>query len=306
MLGYIANTDYEWYEFLRARPDLSEVNFWQPSGSRSFRIVKPGAPFFFRLKSPHNAIGGYGFLSFHDILPAWLAWDTFGEANGAASCHDMYRRIARYRGRVTSGTEYTIGCLMIVSPVFFESSQWVDELKDWRPNIVQGKSIDLSYGEGLRLWEACQLHAHATSVIEKIRAEHQQRYGELIQIRPRLGQGSFRIAVMEAYDRACAITTEHSLPVLESSHIKAYAAGGEHEISNGILLRSDIHRLFDRGYVTVTDDFRFLVSRRLKDEFANGKTYYGLHGKQLHLPVHLHHHPSSEMLRWHNEHCYRD
>jgi hypothetical protein len=41
-------------------------------------------------------------------------------------------------------------------------------------------------------------------------------------------------------------------------------------VSNGLLLRSDIHRLFDKGYVTVTPDHHFEVSRRLKDDFETG------------------------------------
>lgn len=306
MRGYVGNTDFDWYEFLRSRPDLGEVNFWQPSGSHAFHAVPAGAPFFFRLKKPHYAICGFGYLSYTDILPAWLAWDTFGEANGAATREVMYRRIERYRPAEDVGKEYSIGCLMIVSPVFFEPSQWVREPNDWHHNIVQGRSMDLTQGEGLRIWEECRLQARAAEVLDEARAEGRKRFGELIQIRPRLGQGSFRIAVMEAYGRACAITTEHSLPVLESAHIKPYAKGGEHEISNGILLRSDIHRLFDRGYVTVTNDFRFVVSARLKEEFANGKSYYGLHGKQLHVPAQQPQKPSSEMLIWHNERCYRE
>ena len=51
-------------------------------------------------------------------------------------------------------------------------------------------------------------------------------------------------------------------------------ACGAARVDNGLLLRLDIHRLFDRGYVTVDRDYRFVVSRRLKEEFDNGRTYY--------------------------------
>ena len=59
------------------------------------------------------------------------------------------------------------------------------------------------------------------------------RYGSPLLVRPRLGQGTFRIAVTEAYGRACAITGEHSLPALEAAHIQSYRFGGPHEIANG-------------------------------------------------------------------------
>jgi putative restriction endonuclease len=77
-------------------------------------------------------------------------------------------------------------------------------------------------------------------------------------VRPRLGQGTFRIATIQAYERACAVTGEHSLPALEAAHIRPFAEGGTHDVSNGLLLRADLHRLFDRGYVTVTPKLEHL------------------------------------------------
>lgn len=55
-----------------------------------------------------------------------------------------------------------------------------------------------------------------------------------------------------------------------------YAWGGEHRVNNGLLLRRDLHRLYDRGYVTVTPDYVFLVGESLREEFKNGRSYYGL------------------------------
>ena len=127
------------------------------------------------------------------------------------------------------------------------------------------------------------------------------RYGEPTTIRPRLGQAGFRLAVLEAYDRSCAVTTEHSLPVLEAAHIRPYGEGGEHSVQNGLLLRSDIHRLFDLGYVTISNDHRFRVSRRLRDDFANGKTYYALANRRLHTPRDRALQPHPDMLEWHAE-----
>ena len=58
---------------------------------------------------------------------------------------------------------------------------------------------------------------------------------------------------------------------------------------NGLLLRRDIHSLFDAGYVTVTPDFRFEVSRRIKEEFENGRHYYALHGQMINAPEEIGH-----------------
>ncbi|CAN7543088.1 HNH endonuclease [Mesorhizobium caraganae] len=132
-------------------------------------------------------------------------------------------------------------------------------------------------------------------------AEEQARYGEPTLIRPRLGQGAFRLVVTDLYGRRCAITKERTLPALEAAHIRPYADGGEHSPSNGILMRRDIHSLFDQGYVTVTPEHRLEVSRRIREEFDNGRHYYELHGSQITLPASQAALPDVVALRWHNE-----
>ena len=88
MQGTIAVTDYGWYEFLQSRA-LPEVNFWTPSDRRGFRAPE-FSPLFFKLKAPHNAIGGFGYFARWSSLPVWLAWECFGDGNGCASLHELY------------------------------------------------------------------------------------------------------------------------------------------------------------------------------------------------------------------------
>jgi hypothetical protein len=94
MRGFVANTDFDWYQFLRARPELREVNFWRPSQSR-FGALESGELFFFKLKAPHNAIGGFGLFTQAAVLPIWEAWDVFGLANGVADCDSLLVRLER-------------------------------------------------------------------------------------------------------------------------------------------------------------------------------------------------------------------
>jgi putative restriction endonuclease len=111
------------------------------------------------------------------------------------------------------------------------------------------------------------------------------------------------VLVTEAYQRCCAITGERTLPVLEAAHIKPYAEQGPHRLANGLLLRSDLHTLFDAGYITVTDELHVEVSRRIREEFENGREYYKHHGGPLTvIPGSESDRPSREFLRWHNEH----
>jgi predicted restriction endonuclease len=108
-----------------------------------------------------------------------------------------------------------------------------------------------------------------------------------------------------AYDRSCAVTREHSLPVLEAAHIQPYALGGAHDVRNGVLLRSDLHRLFDLGYVTVMPDLHLQVSARLRRDFENGRTYYPLHGTEVIVPAAAARRPDAALRGWHAEHVYR-
>lgn len=122
----------------------------------------------------------------------------------------------------------------------------------------------------------------------------------------RIGQGAFRVLITDAYSRKCSITGERTLPVLEAAHIKPYSEAGPNFISNGILLRSDMHTLFDSGYLTITNDFNIEISSRIREEFQNGKEYYQYHGKSLlFLPKNNIDWPDKKFIDWHNTYIYR-
>jgi putative restriction endonuclease len=168
---------------------------------------------------------------------------------------------------------------------------------------VSFKTYKTGDAEGNALWDAVNERMDRPDFPGM--AEPQARFGEPQLIRPRLGQGAFRVLVTDTYNRRCAITQERTLPALEAAHIRPYGDGGAHEAQNGLLLRRDIHSLFDAGYVTVTPDLHFEVSRRIKEEFDNGRHYYELHGQTIHAPEDALRRPDAEALRWHNEHAYR-
>lgn len=310
MDGWIAVTHSDWFDFLARRRHREEVNFWSPSDYYTFRGT-PGAPFFFKLKAPRNAIGGFGHVASFSRLPDWLAWECFGEGNGAASFEEFRRQLEslRERNRLRgTGALRQIGCIVLVQAVFFPPEEWIPQPGDWATRNLRYARYDLSGGEGARIWRACQERAAAGSAYVVPPAavrEERPRYGEPVLVRPRLGQGAFRVAVTDAYGRACAVTREHSLPVLEAAHIVPFAQGGPHEVRNGLLVRSDLHRLFDLGYVTVTPELRLEVSRRLREDFENGRTYYPLHGSRVNVPGDPQLRPDPHLLRWHNETMFR-
>jgi putative restriction endonuclease len=314
--GYVGLTDPDWYSFLSAQPRVDEVNFWQPHGGRAFQALKPGEIFFFKLRAPQKAIAGFGFFERFESLPAWLAWECFGQMNGAQDFESMIDRIVRLRGddaRSARTGDFQIGCVMISAPVFFAQTEWVLPPNDWaKSGIQQGKKYDLSSGEGRRIMGECLDRTRTGTRYWNIEpavqvvAEGSPRYGDPVQVRPRLGQGLFSLAVRDAYGGACAVTREHSGPVLEAAHIMPYGEGGAHRVDNGLLLRSDLHRLYDRGYVTVSADYVFRVGERLREEFKNGRSYYCLDSSVITVPERETLRPSKELLEWHKANKFKE
>lgn len=91
--------------------------------------------------------------------------------------------------------------------------------------------------------------------------------------------------------------------MLEAAHIQPFAQAGPNSVGNGLLLRSDLHKLFDKHYITIdADDKAVLISPRIREEFSNGKEYYRFHGERLQvLPKLLADQPARQYLQHHNE-----
>lgn len=304
---WVGVTDNNWHEFLaNLKPD--EVNFWQPSGTPPFK--KEVELFLFKLHSPLNYIVGGGYFVTYTNLPISLAWETFKEKNGVSNFSAFKNIILEYR-KARAGVQEIdpqVGCSVLAQPFFFKQEDWIPIPEDWKLNIVRGKMYSTQTTIGAKLLEDVQMRLTKPGRDENSQEllpkphEVSSRYGSEYLTRARLGQGSFRVLVTNAYSRRCAMTGERTLPVLEAAHIKDYAESGPHSINNGLLLRADLHRLFDRNYLTITTDLKIEVSRRIHEEYENGKDYYKLHGKDLIVrPSFQENLPLIEYIEWHNE-----
>jgi len=302
MRFWVGVTDSRWFDFLRNR-QFDEVNFWQPSAKPLFANISPGTPFFFKLKRPRNVIGGFGtFVSFVR-LPLGLAWETFGEKNGASSFQE-FSRIIRSLSPDKQNLNPEIGCTLLANPVFMQNADAIPVPPSWSSNIVRGKGYEDSTSEGRQLVEAAVQMGRGPESVSSFMGvrESLNSYSAPFLAQARLGQGTFRALITGAYERRCAMTGENILPVLEAAHIKPYSDEGPHRLSNGLLLRSDFHKLFDLGYVTVTPELRIEVSSRIREEWFNGKAYYRVHGQELvKIPTQPWERPAREYLEWHNE-----
>jgi putative restriction endonuclease len=310
MKFWIGITDNDWYKFL-AGIEPEEVNFWQPS-ARNFRILNQGDLFLFKLHSPYNYIVGGGFFLSYTRLPLSLAWDTFQESNGART-YSEFRGLIFKRKRLDPKNliDPEVGCIILSNPFFFDKQQWIRIPTDFSLNIQTGKTYNSVSETGGKIWD--QVLARLSSIrlydaLDKnitIVAEEAARYGAEYVNRVRIGQRSFRALVTDAYQRRCSISGEKTLPALDAAHIKPFSESGPNYTRNGLLIRSDIHKLFDKGYVTITPDYNIKISKRIKEEYENGREYYAYHGKRLiTLPNNTNDRPSKEFLEWHNNNRY--
>ena len=150
----IAVTDGDWFEMLRRQPDLNEVNFWAPSAA-NFRALQAGELFLFKLHAPRDVVVGGGIFAYANALPCSLAWEAFGETNGARSAQEMRTRIAKYRrADPDDRSDFAIGCRILTQPFFFDKPDWIPVPESWSPNIVSFKTYNTGEAEGLALWEA--------------------------------------------------------------------------------------------------------------------------------------------------------
>jgi putative restriction endonuclease len=201
MKFYLGVTDNNWFKYLSSiNPE--DINFWQPGGSVTFKVLQSGAPFLFKLKSPINAIGGIGFFSSHSFLPLSIAWDAFGKRNGCETFDEFNSLILNYR-KDKFNLNPTIGCIVLNNPIFFEESDWIETPDNWANSIVQGKSYDTNEEVGHILWQKVEkllekyLYNSQESNSHLIINEPENRYGNSFSNKIRIGQGAFRVLVTD-------------------------------------------------------------------------------------------------------------
>lgn len=131
--------------------------------------------------------------------------------------------------------------------------------------------------------------------LERLGYDH--RTFALRSIAQRQGQPAFRNALLTAYRRRCAVTDTEVVSVLEAAHIARYRGAHSNRTNNGLLLRADIHTLFDLHRLTITPDFVVSVDPQLDEPYKR------LEGVAINLPDKKSHQPVAELLAQHNSEC---
>jgi putative restriction endonuclease len=230
-------------------------------------------------------------------------WELFGERNGAGSLEELRRRVGRYRREpIAPGEDPAIGCVFMRDTVFFAEDEASGPPPGFASNLVRGRGYDLARGEAVEYFDVLITRLIGAHIEIDFSAPWHRPgpvYGDPRLAPQRLGQRAFRAVVLETYGRRCAVTGSRIRPALEAAHVRPLDKGGEHRVDNGLLLRSDLHRLFDAGYIGVDPSYRLHVSRRLRDEFSNGEQLYAMANQPIAVPVRRVDRPNHEFLEWH-------
>lgn len=119
---------------------------------------------------------------------------------------------------------------------------------------------------------------------------------DIIEVKKRQSATRFRKMISIIYEGKCAITGEETTEVLDACHIQVYKNDESNHSQNGILLRTDLHKLFDMGLLMIDDKLTVTISNKIKSEY-----YLQLNGLRIKLPKKKENHPSLEALRDHNK-----
>jgi len=300
--AYVGVTDHHWYEYLAAQKELSEVNFWRPRDKRRFGAISPGEFFFFKTHAPSSLIVGGGLLASWELLPLSAAWEFYGPGNGAGSLDDL-RALIGGRDGLHRNEDPEIGCILLQDVTFFPPGTGMALPPGmWSAGIQQGKHFDLGQTPFTSFFDILTARVASATVEIDLSDPSWKHIGPMFREQThkvRIGQGAFQARVLNVYKRKCAITGTKIWPALQAAHIRPVTRGGEHRVDNGLLLRSDVHAMFDHGYLAVDPSYQLLVSPRLREEFGNGEQFYAKRGEVIALPDRKTDRPLRDFLEWH-------
>jgi putative restriction endonuclease len=183
--------------------------------------------------------------------------------------------------------------------VFFEEGRFFkpeDYGKSFPRQVVRLKYFDEDFGDGSV--EGAQPLVGSQKPFQLVDDKGSSYRSR--RVRDRAGRAVFRQKVLAAYGQRCCVTGESSLEVLDTAHIQPYVNSESNHIQNGLAFRTDLHKLFDAGLITIDDDYRLVTSNRLRSE-----GYASYHGQKAFVPDEVFRRPSTEALEVHRTVVFR-
>lgn len=146
--------------------------------------------------------------------------------------------------------------------------------------------------------EEAEAQAQAFEQLPPLDSDHDARVWAMRAVAQRRGQPLFRARLLDAYNQRCAISGCTAQEVLEAAHIQPYRGEHTHRTDNGLLLRADLHTLFDCHLLWITPELTVAMAPALRST-----EYAELEGKSLLLPSSPTDHPNRTHLAEHASRC---
>lgn len=311
--AFFARAESAWIENLRAAAIAhEEVAQWRPISATAPPLpIGPGEPYLFAGAStnspPDRQVLGAGIFSGVSRMLLSEVWEWFGQDCGADTHSHLREQYSQRVGHLLdASSDPEVEAVLIRKARFFSTAE-----QSTVP--VAESEFVLAGGIAYSLGNLDSDHPILRAVITYFHPGEDESGDEVTQVvlssiraqaqlvTPRLGQGAFRAMVSEAYQHRCALTGERVRPVLEAAHIKSHAAGGQMRLDNGLLLRSDMHTLYDRGFISFDGRLSLIVSPQLREKFGNGEWLYARAGSPIAVPAKTVDRPNAEFLEWHRD-----
>lgn len=281
----LSPTDIGWFNFLAKQNDLTVVNFWTPT-DWNIQNLQPGDYWYFVLKGPEpRKIGGGGRFVEYKHMRASKAWDLYGYGNGSTTYKEMVDWLNEYIGKraqtAKPSSDPEIGCIILDKCTFLPThlqKTAADFGLTFPSQVVKFKTFDhlpLQLGRLPTTTEVIDISDEYNPSNDE-----DGRKRTLASIVRRRGQAAFRQSLLDAYEGRCAITGCDVVDALEAAHITPYMGHQTNTLQNGLLLRTDIHTLFDLGKIAICpNQFRIILHPDLKRGY-----YSALEGKMIAVP----------------------
>lgn len=275
---------------LKDSTDLHEVNCWVPGNQKTH--LEEGSLFLLRLNPDgKKMVGGGIFHHSEKNMTYSKAWNLYGKANGARSEKEL-REMAK---NASSYNPDFIASQVITQPFFLDEKDWIDFPEGHAQNSLRYLSLKKPINN--KIWKNIiekSGHVDRNNVVKELKKEGRVQY--------RYEQKEFRRKVLELFGDKCAVSGEKISVVIDACHIKQHACDGSYDISNGIPLRADLHRLYDSGYATIRNQngiYKFVICDRFWKDFDSVGSYRKLRKSKIEKPSGWN--PTDETLAWHHK-----
>lgn len=286
----IAPTDMNWFNFLKEHDYNSFLNFWTPT-PWNIKGLNNGSKLYFLLKSPVRKIAGYGEFQDYLNLSTHDAWVKFGQRNGCNNKGELISKVQTYLSKnsrkysddVVTVDNHIIGCIILKNCQFWDEENFIVP-KEYDIDFAN-QIVKLKYFDKYDPFYLEQTEYTNYQILNEPKEEYRQT------VNARKGQSTFKSNILKAYNNKCCISGETCQELLEAAHIQQYVNSNSHHIQNGLLLRIDLHKLFDCGLLRIDANYRVVISSELSNS-----SYSQFNGIVIQLPDNPNHYPSKASL----------